>query len=293
VSDLHCLHCGATTHNGLVLCSLCQTHVRDVFDDLPVYFRNLARWRPGRAGSRPVPGSRVLYDGEVHADESSDRISNALNEVGNAVSTWARSLADDRGIELPDGDSETLVFAATCALLAGHVVSIATLEWAGELVRDLDHHERRLHGLTLVAVPGWYAGSCRRRLAMATDEDDGLCGATTYVLPGLSTVTCQACGSTTFARDHVETILAEAADWVAPPRRIAEAVVALVDTEESVTKLHDRIRQWGSRKAIEVIRATPYAPKRYRLGAVVNLLATEGATRIAEEVEPDTAVEAV
>lgn len=279
MSESFCKHCGATTHNGLALCELCQAHGSDVFDRLPVYFRNLARWRPGRAGSRPVPGSRVLYDGETREQDSGDRITDALNEVGNTVSTWGRALADDRGIELPDGDSEVVVFTATCNLLSDHLTSIATLEWAGELIRDLDHHERRLRVLTTDAVPGWYAGGCGRRIAMATTDGDGLCGAPTYVLPGLSIVTCQACGSTTFARDHLPAILNEARGWVARPMRMAEAIVALVDTELSVPRLHKRISKWGERDQIEAVRATEYAPKRFKLGEVLDLLMNEGETR--------------
>jgi hypothetical protein len=60
---IDCKHCGATTSNGLALCELSQMAAAKSLEFLPVYFRNLARWRPGRAGSRPVPGSRVLYDG--------------------------------------------------------------------------------------------------------------------------------------------------------------------------------------------------------------------------------------
>lgn len=272
MSEMVCLHCGATTHNGLVLCELSQRHASDLLDDLPVYFRNLARWRPGRAGSRPVPGSRVLYDGEIREDKAGDRISDSLNAVGNAVATWARALADDRGIELSDGDSETAVFAATCALLANHLTSIGTLEWAGEMIRDLEHHARRLRGLTEVAVPGWYAGTCRRKVAMATEDDAGLCGAIIHVLPGLSIVTCVGCGSTTFARDHLEAILDDARGWVAPPKRLAEAIVALVDGEESIEDLRKRIAIWAVRDQIETLRPTPYAPKRHRLGDVLDVL---------------------
>ena len=96
---MKCHHCGARIDNGLALCELCQRHAHLVLEYLPVYFVNLARWRPGRAGSRPVPGSRVLYDGAVRA--SGDRIQDALDEAGNALVTYARMLDDDRGIRTP------------------------------------------------------------------------------------------------------------------------------------------------------------------------------------------------
>lgn len=264
-----CLHCNAPTSNGLALCDLSQRKASDVLEAIPVYFRNLARWRPGRAGSRPVPGSRVLYDGE-RRDGPPDRIARALEEVGNDIAGWVRSLADDRGVEIPDTDTEADQIAVCCELLADHLTSVATLEWAGEFVRKLVGHERRLDGLTDV-VPGWYAGGCRQ---VRTLEGD-LCGSGLYVVPGLTWVTCRACGSTTAARDHLETVLEEARDWVARPKALAEAIVALVDTEQSVPALHDRIRQWSARSTIEAYRRTDpdgdeVGPKRYRLGDVLD-----------------------
>lgn len=275
-----CLHCNAPTSNGLALCDLSQRKASDVLEAIPVYFRNLARWRPGRAGSRPVPGSRVLYDGE-RRDGSPDRIARALEDVGNDVAGWAKVLHEDRGIELPDTDTEAEQIAACCDLLAAHLTSVATLEWAGEFVRKLVSHERRLDALTDV-VPGWYAGGCKQ---VRTLEGD-LCGSGVYVVPGLTWVTCRACGSTTAARDHLETVLDEARDWVARPKHLAEALVALLDTEESVPQLHDRIRQWSARSQIRDYRKVDVdgdevGPKRYRLGDVLDRIETRATTNSA------------
>jgi len=296
---LRCLHCRATTSNGLALCDLCQRKASTIFEFLPIYFRNLARWRPGRAGSRPVPGSRVLYDGTVRGVGTGDRISDALDEVLTALTTWARMFVEQRSFarpltlanavlseDLPDdlveylNDNPQKAAEALCAGLDFHLVSIATLEWCGELVTDLSHHEERLRALTEASVPGWYAGACRRKISMEGDR----CGHPTYVVPGLTWVTCERCGATTYARDHLDTILDEARDWIAPPMRLAEAMVALVDTEMSVPRLHKRIAKWGDREHIDVVRrldrdGDPIGPKRYRLGQVLDRLLSEGATR--------------
>jgi hypothetical protein len=45
-------------------------------------------------------------------------------------------------------------------------------------------------------------------------------------------------------------------DWLARPRPLAEAVVALVDTEESSARLYDRIRQWAKRGDLQAHRRT-------------------------------------
>lgn len=268
-----CLHCGAETSNGLVLCDLSQTLAARVLDLLPVYFRNLARWRPGRAGSRPVPGSRVLWDGETRDGGNSDRISRALDEAGTAIASWAECVRDDRGPVLPDvAEDEAQNVAALCRYLANHLTSIGTLEWAGEFVRQISEHEDRLRMLTETAAPGWYAGGCKR------------CESGTYVVPGLTWVKCQGCGVTTYARDHLETVLEEARDWVARPKALAEAVVALVDTEQSTVRLYERIKKWSQREKLHGYRSVDedgdeVGPKRFRLGDVLDLVQREGQTR--------------
>lgn len=251
---MNCQHCNAETSNGLALCELCQRRATDCLADLPVYFRNLARWqRPGRPnGSLGTAGQWLIRRGEVEAAH----IITALERVSNDLTTWARALEDDRGVTLPDGETEAATFAALCELLTEHLTSIATLEWAGQFVRDMDRHDRTLRGVTAAVIPGWYAGTCRRRVAMATDGDDGLCGASTYVVPGLTWVTCGSCGATTFARDHLDAVLEEARDWKARPKALAEAVVALVDGEQSVPKVYTRIRQWAHQGDIKALRHT-------------------------------------
>ena len=294
---MRCDHCGATVDNGLALCELCQRKARAIFDVLPIYFRNLARWRPGRAGSRPVPGSRVLYSGEVNIDRTGDRISDRLDEAANALTTWARALADARpylarlldrlaAAKREERIDEAQMVAWLCVGFDRYLTSVATLDWCGEFVRELGAHETKLRGLTEASIPGWYAGACRR------------CNVPTYVVPGLTWVTCAGWGATTYARDHLDRIIEEASDWVARPKALAEAVVALVDTEQSVPRLHERIKKWGQRDRITSIRRTErghvwllaeerYAVvdqevgyARYRLGEVFGLLFAEGATRL-------------
>lgn len=269
-----CLHCSAATTNGLALCDLSQMQAAKALEFVPIYFRNLARWRPGRAGSRQVPGSRVLWDGEPR-DGASDRVSRALDEAGASIIGWARALAADRSLEIPQADDEAASVGIACRLLAENLTSVGTLDWAGAFVNELSGHEEALRLLTMDVAPGWYAGGC-------TNEVNGQrCDSGTYVVPGLTWVTCRACGVTTYARDHLDTILDEAREWIARPKAIAEAIVALVDAEPSVPQLHDRIRQWSARGRLIVHRKTEVndfgaevdtGAKRYRLGDVLDIL---------------------
>jgi hypothetical protein len=249
---IRCMNCGAETSNGLALCELCQRQVQLALVYLPIHFRNLSRWRPGRAGSRPIPGSTVLYDGTVRGAGTGDRISDRLDEAANMLTTWARALADDRPhlTRLLDRlvlarSEERITEAEAVAWLAKgfgrFLTSVATLDWCGEFVRDVARHEAVLNGLNDL-VPGWYAGACRH------------CQTPTSVIPGLTWVTCGGCGATTYARDHLDVVLDEARDWIARPKPLAEAIVALVDTEASVKRLYDRIRQWANRGDLTAVR---------------------------------------
>jgi hypothetical protein len=279
-----CNHCGAETSNGLTLCDLCQRFTVSALEYLPVYFTNLSRWRPGRAGSRPVPGSRVLFDGHDRSQGTGDRISDRLDHTALMLTECADKLADARPYlrrlldRLADAEEAGTIddaesVAWLCRGFAKFLPAVATLDWAGEFVTKVAHHEEVLRNLTNECVPGWYAGACRK------------CEAGTFAVPGLTWVTCGGCGTTTYARDHLEVIVSEAHGWVAPPRRLAEALVALVDGELSVDRLHKRIAKWGEREQIDTVRKAdqdgdPIGPKRHRFGDVLGILYSEGATRL-------------
>lgn len=267
-----CLSCTAEVTNGLALCEGCRIRCAVYLEFLPVYFANLARWQPGRAGSRPVPGSRIPK-GVIPA--TGDSVSVALDEAGAELDTWARCLSDDRGVVIPAAEGEASVVRVLCWVFAENLTSIATLEWAGEFVRGLERHEARLQALTHKVAPGWYAGACAR------------CDTSTYVVPGLTWVTCGGCGARTYSRDHLDIVLDEAREWVERPMRLAEAIVCLVDTEQSIPRLHKRISKWGERGAkggIESYRSIDadgdeVGPKKFRLGDVMDRLRANGETR--------------
>lgn len=306
---IHCLHCGAETTNGLALCELCRRYAQSIFETLPISFANLARWKPGRVGSRPVPGSRVLYDGTVRGSGTGDKISDSLDEALNMLTTRARQLADDRGgwerpltlasaVLLGDLSDETAydladnphkTAAALCVAFSQNLTSISTLGWCGDFVRDLSHHGDRLLAL-MPLVPGWYAGGCRQVVGFDDDGAAVRCETPTAVTPGLTWVTCDGCGATTYARDHLDVVLDEARDAIMRPKALAEAIVALVDTEGSVPRLHTRIRQWVYVGELKPIRHTTRGYKwdaatermvvvdeetghaRYRVGDVLDLV---------------------
>jgi hypothetical protein len=305
---IRCLHCGAQTSNGLALCQLCIRLGSGIFEMLPVYFRNLSRQtRPGRPnGTLGVSGGWIIRRGE----SDGSKVAVALERVVNDLDTWSRALTDDRGASPVEGDTETETVVALCGFLGNHLTSIATLEWAGQFLRDVARHERVLRGLTESVVPGWYAGKCQRVTGRDMEGNTYRCGADTFVVPGLTWVTCNGvigldnegepirCGSTTYARDHLEVVLEEARGWLARPKYLAEALVALLDNEPSVPRLHERIKKWEQRGKLTGVCHTKrdhvYDPEldrlvvadvevglpRYLLGDVLDLIVNEGQTRL-------------
>lgn len=284
---IRCLDCGAETTNGLALCEGHMDFASRCFEWLPVYFKNLSRWRrPARPnGSLGTSGQWLIQRGESEGS----RIATALEHVANDLDTRARMLTDDRGIFPEAGETDAETVAALCTFLDVHLTSIATLDWAGDLVRDLRRHEATLRLLTETAVPGWYSGACQHVTGRDMEGNQYRCGAATYVVPGLTWVTCTGCGSTTYARDHLDVVLDEASDWVARPMRLAEAIVALVDTEQSVVRLHKRISKWGERGpdkgGVSTVRridgdGDEVGPKMFRFGDVMERLLSEGPTRL-------------
>lgn len=251
---IKCFGCGAETNNGLALCALCQEFGRSCLEFIPVHFGNLARWRPGRAGSRPVPGSRIPQ-GALGGGMQTDRVANCLDEVGNDLTTRVRQLTDDRGVEVPYAADEINTIRVCCWLLDDNLTSISTLDWCGDLIADLRRIELALRKLSEQVVPGWYAGACRT------------CSTSTYVIPGLTWVTCGGCGAYTHAETHLAIVLEEARAWVSTPRKIAGALVAMLHEETDVERLWERIRRWGrpestirDKRTGEVKRVIPAGP---------------------------------
>lgn len=276
---MKCLHCGAMNTNGLALCDLSQRYAADLLEHLPIHFRNLARQRrPGRPnGSVGGVGGRSFGEG------GSASVVAALGRVEADVSGWAKALADDRVLDIPEGDTEVETFTLICQWFIERLTTIATLEWAGEFVGQIERAEKSLRRVTETTMPGWYAGACRQPTGRDMEGNEHTCGADIHVMPGLTWVTCRRCGTTTHAADHLPAILEEASDWTARPKLLAEALVALT-TEQSVVRLYERIKKWEQRGKVVGRRRVDaegdeVGPKKYRLGDVLELLEKEGETR--------------
>lgn len=291
-----CTHCTAEVSNGLALCARCQQTLTVALVNVAAFHTDVLRIRPGeRVKVRSAYASAPPPD----INPSRDPISTAAEEVDNTISTWCRALADDRpGVgQVPPGT------VRQCAWLEGHVKSIATLPWAKELIRDTLAAERKLQRILDRSDTGWYAGKCGAVLANERTHDGSSCGCEChngyacsdpdtcspevsmiaavvcerglYATPGHGWIRCPECGTTHNAGGRRDQMMAEARDEIAPVSVIAKVVVGLIDTEQSVERLTNRIDQWVSRGQLHDlgVRVLEGRPRRvYRVGDVFDLL---------------------
>lgn len=268
-----CLHCGAETSNGLALCDPCRQTLTVSCVNVAAYFADVDRIRPGQRvkvrsayRSTPPPGS----------EPPRDAIADALDHVATIVYGWCRNLEDDRpGVPTLPASTE-----ARCGWLEAHTMSIATLEWAGECVREMLDCERMLRRILDKADTGRYAGICGNEMGRTEIGGEVLavyCQRHLYGTVGTDWVTCPECGRCWNGEERRSQMRKDASDELAPVRTIARVVVELTD-EPSVERLTRRIEKWVEREQLPDygVRVLDGRPRRvYRIGDVLRLVAGE------------------
>lgn len=293
-----CLHCTASTTNGLALCQRCQTTLTTALVNVAAYHTDVLRIQPGQ---RVKVRSTFVSTPPPSLEPGYDPISTAAAVVDISVDGWVRILLIDR----PGAGPAPLGTTKRCAWLENHIPSIVTLEWAAELLRDMCRAERDLRGLLDKADTGWYAGKCGRDLVPERAHDGFACGCSChhgedcdvpegcgdestipgvlcerglYASPGNNWIRCPECGTTWDVEQRRESLLKEARDEIAPIRTIAKVLVGLMDTEVSEERLAKRLDKWVERDQLVSmgVRVIDNRPRRvYRVGDVWDTLTRE------------------
>lgn len=270
---MNCLGCTATTTNGLALCEKCQHAFRVACTDTAAFYADVDRIKPGQRikvrsayQSTPPPGFTP----------GRDPISDALHAAANTAATWARLLVEEHAqiTKAPTGTREQLGW------LESNVVSIATMSWCGEIVREIKACARRLQNILDSVDTGSYAGVCGNEIGRAWDDGDIItltCPRDLYRAASAAWVRCPECGRTWDAEERRRVMVAEARDQVAPISVVARAVVGLLDEEHSVEKLANRIQYWIGKKrlhdyGVRVLTSDGKPHRVYRIGDVYDLL---------------------
>lgn len=266
---MNCLSCTAETTNGLALCETCRQTLMVACVNTAAYFADVDRIQPGQRvkvrsayRSTPPPGT----------DPSRDPIADTLDRVSTIVFGWCRVLLDDR----PEAKTMPATTELRCGWLEAHITSIATLEWAGECVREMVECERMLRRILDRSDTGKYAGVCGNEIGRQTFDEAVVpvtCPRHLYATEG-GWVTCPECGRTWDSKERQEEMLKTAREQLAPVRVIARIVVELTG-EPSVEKLTRRIEQWVHREQLHDygVRVLDGKPRRvYRIDDVVKLV---------------------
>lgn len=237
-----CTSCTAEVSNGLALCDRCQHTLRTALVNIAAYYADVDRIQPGQRvkvrsayRSAPPPDVRPRVD----------RVDEALDDAVAMVVGWARNLCDDRMVQMPD------TFGTVCGWLESHVPSIATLEWAGECVRELREVERNLRRILDKADTGQFAGLCGNEIGREDIDGESVpvvCERGLYAPASSEWVTCPECGRCWDSRQRRTMMRDQAEDRVAPVRVLAKIVVGMT-AEVSEERLIRRIENWVARPA--------------------------------------------
>jgi hypothetical protein len=217
---------------------------------------------------------------------------------------WVRVLVDER----PQLGYPSDTVKSLAGFLTANLRTIATLEWAGEMVRESLIFEHRLRRIIERSKGQWYAGICSNELEPERPHDahsclctchlgldigcdiEGGCGRELstieavycsrdlYAQPGATYVKCPSCRAQWRVAERRHILLEEARDTLLPVTVIARAALTLLDGEPSLARLDARLRKWIERGKLDDygVRVIAGQPRRvYRMGDVIDTLTRE------------------
>lgn len=277
MNNLTCLHCGAPSTNGVVLCARCQHTAGRALGNLAVYHEDLFNLPAQTFGVRRSNGVSDPTGTVVATVPAANSIEDAAAATRTMLVAWVRALVDDRpGVRWPADN-----VAAMTKLLGQQLRSIATLEWAGRFVTEVTEHERRLRRVVEANKGRWYAGVCGTVL---NTETGVFCTRVLYADPEAADVRCPVCRTSWPVVERRKILLDLARDQETSVATIARAVVVLHGQQVSQAKLERRIQNWIDRGLIERRGSRDIdgrLRKVYRVGDVLDMLEATSAGRSA------------
>ena len=287
---------GKPIHDNAYICAGCgQTltkalkHIADLHSELDVTLTKQSRVgstngpaQPPEVDPDPQPKNVILWGVAVQALPFHIGASSVAHDVANAISTWARVILEERGMDLPLIPEPPIGPICTpteckhqsCIVIRWHVKDsemthaakfIAEYVWwlrrrpeAPEAYSDLVAIASQLERIIDNPPTLKYAGPCN------------ICRKDLYVREGAGTVECRPCGMTYDMDGRREWLLECAEDRLERASLIAQAVTDLGSPISA-----DRIRKWAQRGQL-----LPHATDRlsrplYRVGDVTDLLRFE------------------
>jgi ribosomal protein L37AE/L43A len=287
-----CPICGKPIHDNAYICGPCgQTltkalnHIADLHSELDVTLTRQARIgstngpaQPPEVDPDPLPKNVILWGVAVQALPFHLGASSVRADVGNTISTWARVILEERGMELPPipeppiGPTHiTDCKHESCIVIRWHIMDseithaakfIAAHVWwlrhrpeAPEAYSDLIIADLQLERVIDRPAPLKYAGPCN------------VCRKDLYAREGAAMVTCRPCGMDYDMDGRREWLLEAAEDRLERASLIAQAVTDLGSPISA-----DRIRKWAQRGRLIPHATDGLGRPLYRVGDVRELL---------------------
>jgi hypothetical protein len=287
MSQPSCELCSRPVHDTAYVCPTCTKRtaedlerIVDYAPEVEIAVLKLVRYggSGGGSGERPVP-----FDA-ARAERAA--------AVGNTVGTWARHVAESRGVTIPAPSPMVGPLcragygcrhwscerirtrrmesgaATAAAWLADRLAWLRHQPEAPLMFPDLRDAARELGRIVDRPRDLWYAGPCWQEL-----DNGDRCQNELYAVPGTRTVKCRECGTEYDAEGRRDWLLAEAHDALVHAELMARALTAL--GVEDVTPA--RVRGMARHGRLMAKGVNQAGDPTYRVGDVLAVIEEQAA----------------
>lgn len=206
---------------GRLACHECADELHKLLGEVERLYRGLDV-TPGASGSaRGAPGygprSPAVDDLIAHRDLRTQRDGASHAGALAVVESWARSIREDRSIDLPPDQVRATVPAGRVTMhrelgtLRFHWDWICGQPWVDEFAAEMRQLRGQLRTARREAEPVLQIGTCPNVIEI-DDELDAACGERLHVRPGDREIRCRSCG-TTWTRDRWRQLGSRWADY--------------------------------------------------------------------------------
>ncbi|CAM3457055.1 hypothetical protein [Stackebrandtia soli] len=247
-----CVQCDQPAVDAALVCHPCSTRLADALawiadnaSDLDTVVARQAHYGDG-TGGRPSAEEPLPYS--PSASEVGDVIRNTLT-------TWARDILEERGIDPP-----TDTVPEIARFLAAQVPWLRHREYAAEVFDELHDAARQLRRALDAPPELVYVGPCG---ALA---DEGQCERDLRAVRGAPWVKCPDCGTSYATDERRAWLVSLVLDQLEPAHVLAHVLTAWGAPVNAAT-----VRQWATRRRIIAKGRTPDGRPTYRIGDALNL----------------------
>lgn len=269
-----CVVCGAPTPDGYACAKEAAQAAQKLaaIVDLAPEARRVAYGLQGRSqgGASGKPGSR---------SPGNDDALDALTEIQNCLTGWARVVAEERGRPYTERQGDPIVIAAE--YLMGHGDWWRHQAFVDEAYADFEKCARRIRGVVDGPSPKRYLGPCGAPTVLLDPMDDEFedegppCEGDVYGTVGGKTGTCRTCGAQVDQDERRAWLDDQVRDKAFRAAHIADAYGINVKT----------IRSWADRGPLLAHGHDREGRPLYLVGDVLDLAAQAAARRAENEAK--------